>query len=93
MLAPVGEATWGELQTHASYPVATTSLTVADVSVAAGTFAGWLYETVDGESVTRAWFARRLPGPPVLIVTACAGDEVFRYELVAVEDPRGVVGR
>lgn len=81
-------ATWGELQAHASYPVATTTLTVTAVSIAAGTFDGWLYETVASDSVTRAWFARRLPGPPVLIVTERAGDEVFRYEMISFDDPR-----
>lgn len=83
------EATWGELQAHASYPVATTGLTVSAVSVGAGTFEGWRYETVEGDTVTRAWFARTLPGPPVLIVAARRGVEVLRYELLAFEDPRG----
>jgi hypothetical protein len=81
-------ATWDELRAHASYPLATTSLSASTVTTTAGTFEGWLYETVDGESVTRAWFARGLPGPPVLIVTERAGVEVFRYELMAVADPR-----
>lgn len=83
------EATWAELQAHASYPMATTSLTVSAVSVEAGTFEGWLYESVDGDTVTRAWFARTLPGPPVLVVTTRGGVEVLRYELLAFEDPRG----
>jgi hypothetical protein len=86
-------ATWDELQAHASYPAATTSLAVATVAATAGTFDGWLYETVEGESVTRAWFARGLPGPPVLIVTERTGAEVFRYELLAFEDPRSGTAR
>ena len=83
-----GESTWVEFQGHASYPIEDTVLSVATVTVGAGTFVGWLYETSDGESVTRAWFARELPGPPVLMTTERAGVEVFRYELLAYEQPR-----
>lgn len=90
---PLGEpetsrATWRELQAHASYPAATTEVTTGQITTAAGTFDAWCYLT-RGEAgeVTRAWFARTLPGPPVLMVTEKDGTEVFRYELREVVVP------
>jgi hypothetical protein len=79
-------ASWEELQAHASYPVATTTVDTEAVTTPVGRFEAWRYTTVAGDGVaTRAWFARNLPGPPVLIVSERGGAEVFRYELTAVE--------
>lgn len=81
-------SSWLDLQRHASYPAATTQIEHGEITTPAGTFACWCYVAADGDDVTRAWFARSLPGPPVLVTTTRDGVAVFRSELVAVTDPR-----
>ena len=83
-------ASWDELQAHASYPAAATTIDTDVITTPAGRFETWRYTTVADDGVaTRAWFARDLPGPPVLIVSERGGAEVFRYELTAVERVAG----
>lgn len=67
---PIGEpetkrATWEELRSHALYPEASTSVSEAEVEVPAGKFSCKLYTVTQEGSVTKAWFAKALPGAPV----------------------------
>lgn len=61
--------TWAELMSHATYPADATTITNAEVNVAAGRYESKLYtvtETIKGAAqTTRAWFALELPGAPV----------------------------
>lgn len=90
------EATWEELVAHASYPKDATVIRDVEVEVPAGTFDAWLYtvtEDKDGAAVvTRAYFAKALPGAPVLHVVTRDGVEVSRLVLLAY-DPGGVEER
>lgn len=78
-------ARWTDLQAHASFPVATTTVAADEVTTPAGSFAAWCYTVSAGPGqVTRFWFAVALPGPPVLMITTNDGAEVLRYELIEV---------
>jgi len=81
--------TWGEFQHHAAYPADRTVISAESIDVPAGRYACWCYTTTDpGHEVTRAWFARDLPGPPIRVVTEVDGTTVFSSTLIAVVDPR-----
>lgn len=84
----VRTASWPELQAHASYPTATTAIESTRITVGAGTFDCWCYESGQSESLTRAWFAKDLPGPPVLHESEVGGVIAYRSELVAVDRSR-----
>lgn len=88
---PLGEAatstaTWPELVAHAAYP--TDSTTVADdtIEVPGGRFDAMRYtvsETAEGvTTVTEAWFAPTLPGPPVLMFVRVDGTQVTGLTLL-----------
>jgi hypothetical protein len=83
-----GDATWEELQAHASYPRAETTRSEATCTTAAGTFEVWLYDWrqpgAEGKPPTRhrVWFAKDLAGPPVLYEMTADGELVFRMELI-----------
>jgi hypothetical protein len=88
---PLGESdknvvTWEDLVTHASYPRDHTVISDASVEVPAGTYAAKLYtvtERKEGkQQVTRAWFAKDLPGAPVKHVVEVDGTPVATMELV-----------
>lgn len=81
-------ATWTELQAHASYPRASTTVTDATVTVPAGTFACRRYtvESADGDQLV-VDFAVDLPGAPVSLVNTRGGVEVLRMTLERHERP------
>jgi pimeloyl-ACP methyl ester carboxylesterase len=58
---------WKELQSHASFPAENTSISSARLKTFKGDLDCWLYEVKEGETATRYWFAKELPGPPVLL--------------------------
>lgn len=80
---------WSALQQHASYPGDRTSLDSATVTIAPGAFECWRYTVTDPDSatVTRAWFAPDLPGPPIVLETRVENAVVFRMELVEISRP------
>ena len=82
-------ATWDELKSHASYPAARTKVTETQVVVPAGTFDAWLYTVTEdnGRSVTRAYFAKKLPGAPVKHEIERDGKLVSRSVLVEHRNP------
>lgn len=84
---------WSTLEEHASFPKAMSERSETSVTVAAGTFdATHFVVTPQGTPrpvVERFWFARSLPGPPVLHEVEEDGAVVHRMELKAdsrVED-------
>lgn len=92
----VRAATWEELVGHASYPREATTITDVEVEVPAGVFDAWRYQVIEEEGgvtrVTRAYFAKALPGAPVLHVVEEDGVEVSRMALLA-HDPGGTKPR
>lgn len=84
-------ATWEELESHAHFPRETTTITETEIDVPAGTFAAYRYEirtTDDGvPTVTRLWFAKELPGPPVKMVRVAGDATTLEMTLVASERP------
>jgi hypothetical protein len=84
-------ATWLELEGHAHYPAADTTVEEAELEVPAGVFSCLLYvveETQGGiESESRYYFARDLPGPPVKVVVSSADEVVFTMTLIDYDAP------
>ena len=91
--ARVGEAeresvAWADLVEHAAFPAAAATRTDTVVDVPLGHLDAWLYTVTevgdDGvPTVSRYWFARSLPGPPVLFTVERGGVEVMRLAQVA----------
>ena len=85
-------ATWKELQSHASFPEKDTKITEETIEVPAGKFECWLYTLAqkdeEGETITtRAFFAKKLPGPPVKMTTETGGKTIFAMTLLEHKDP------
>ncbi|MEM7167292.1 MAG: hypothetical protein AAF581_17660 [Planctomycetota bacterium] len=62
--------TWEELQSHASFPEESVTITTDSRMIPDGEYECWLYtvRTTDGDDnriERRMWFARALPGPPI----------------------------
>lgn len=91
--SPMQRATWGELQRHASFPLATTTVRDEVVEVPAGRFACLVYEVSEpsegADVTTRYDFARALPGMPVRVLKSRGGRVVSRQELVTDEPGTG----
>ena len=60
-------SSWLDLQAHASQPEADTVITEVDLSLAFGTLPCWLYTVSVNGGERRFWFAKALPGMPVLV--------------------------
>jgi hypothetical protein len=74
--------TWKELQSHASYPAEGATITAETVTTPAGTFDCWLYTVKIGPTTGKFWFAKKLPGPPILMTQETGGEERMRMILV-----------
>jgi hypothetical protein len=90
----IGEAArstsrWADLQAHASHPADTTEIVEGAVTVPAGTFECWRYAVRDGTILSTSWFAKDLPGPPVLKVDRVDGETVATMTLQEVILPDG----
>jgi hypothetical protein len=77
-----GKSTWKELVGHAAYPRASTVISNEMVEVPAGQFACMLYTVVEGPTRTRTYFAKDLPGAPVLMIVEQAGQVVQTLTLL-----------
>jgi hypothetical protein len=89
---PLGEAqrtrsSWDDLQTHASFPAATTTLREESIDLEFGRFDALLYTVIDGPREERFWFARALPGMPVR--TEELEDGVLRSSMTMIEHTPG----
>lgn len=58
-------STWLELQSHASFPAATTTRSEETVELSFGRFDALHYVAMDGTEMAHFWFALALPGMPV----------------------------
>jgi hypothetical protein len=86
---------WTGFQSHASYPQARTTIGRETLVVPGGRFHCMRYVVTGppdaADTVTTSWFARELPGPPVLQERRRGGTLLHRMVLVrtAVEPPAG----
>ena len=82
----VSKKTWKELQAHASFPEKETEITEETITVPAGKFVCLLYtvtkKTGSAETVSRYYFAKKLPGPPVRLLRTVDGKSAFTLTLV-----------
>ena len=81
------QVTWKQLQAHASYPVKGTRITPETIQLKAGKFECWVYTREAAGQVSRFYFAKKLPGPPVKLVVDREGKTV--YSMVMVEHKPG----
>jgi hypothetical protein len=81
--AKSGTSRWTELMEHATFPADATTRTETAVEVPAGRFDAWLYEVRRAGKVERFYFAKSLPGPPVLLVVEQDGRPVLRMSLLS----------
>lgn len=94
LLKDEGETTtpWSELEQHASFPLAATTMGEEAYDSPFGPLATWSYTvTVPGEDgvmlVKRYLFAKTLPGPPVLFTIERQGEEIFRMTMLERTSP------
>ncbi len=94
-------ADWKELQSHASFPVSATQVSTVEIEVPAGKFTCWRYDVErpvpsgEGEPKTLVmsfWFARDLPGPPVLMQHRLEGRVTMTMTLLSHKRPKGGKG-
>ncbi len=77
---------WTDLQSHASFPESQTEIRTETITTPAGTFDCWLYEVSDKKSgktgVMRYWFAKNLPGPPVLYEEVADQKVIYKMSML-----------
>ena len=75
-------ATWQSLQSHASFPEKICVITLETIKLDSGEFKCWLYTVKREDGVSKLWFARNLPGPPVLYEQFKNGKRAYRMSLI-----------
>lgn len=78
---------WTDLQAHASFPAATTSVGSETIETELGTFDCHRYIVTRDDGVSTFWFASELPGMPILFTTVRNGETVVTATLIANEMP------
>lgn len=82
------QATWKELQSHASFPAEQVTTSEAKLKTPAGTFDCMHYVVKrgarKGEAEDRYWFAWDLPGPPIRLERYVNGTLMVTMTLIAV---------
>jgi hypothetical protein len=78
-----GHATWEELRAHALFPKKSVVLSDETITIPAGTFVCTLYTVTEGDEVSRFWFAKELPGPPVQFSTEKGGQLMMKSTLLS----------
>lgn len=66
-------SSWAELQAHAAFPVAATTIEPETIAIPLGTVDCLRYTVRDGDDVAVFWFAPAFPGMPVRISSPAAG--------------------
>jgi hypothetical protein len=79
--ARVHRATWRDLQAHATFPTATTTVADDELTVPVGTLPCRLYTMTDGSAVHQFWFSAAHPGMPVRYSTEESGTLVSRVTM------------
>ena len=81
---------WLDLQNHASFPAAVTSITEDVIEIPLGAMECLCYRVVSDDTVSTFWFAKDRPGMPVLFTTETNGSLVsttFVIEDVVSDQP------
>ena len=76
-------STWLELQGHASMPIASTSIDEVALDSPIGPLDCLRYSAVDGDEIETFWFARTIPGMPVMTERRVAGELVERVTMLS----------
>jgi hypothetical protein len=74
--------TWAGFVAHAAWPKDATTISEEPIEVPAGKFDAVLYTVREDGGITRAWFAKTLPGAPVRYVIEKDGVPVMTMTLV-----------
>lgn len=77
--------TWRELQGHASFPAAMTTITEEAVQTPLGDMECLSYRVVSGNAASTFWFAKERPGMPVLFTVEEDGSLVSTTIVIADE--------
>jgi len=85
---PVGDpetkrVTWEDLRKHAEFPKTSVTISESELEVLSGTRTCTVYTVCEGKSVTCFFFAKDLPGAPVLFHTEEDGARVVTSLLVS----------
>lgn len=84
---------WTDLQSHASFPAARTTIEVDTVEVPAGRFECWLYTITDDSDgsprISQFWFAKDLPGPPVRMTVMEGRESKMDMRMILLQRGRG----
>ncbi len=78
----VSEATWAEFAGQATWNAEITTITEVVLTTPAGTYPCLLYTVSTPVGVTRAWFAKDIPGPPVRVVETSLQQAPLVMELI-----------
>jgi len=73
---------WSALMHHADFPRAATVMTSETITTPAGTFDCLRYDVSRGEAMATFYFAKTLPGPPILFFTEKQGKRIRTSTLV-----------
>lgn len=76
-------AEWTDLQEHASFPEENTTITTDKIKLKPGEFECFVYTVKTGDRLTKLYFAKKLPGPPVYYEKFNKGESVFRMYLIS----------
>ena len=87
---PLGEPTtdwssWTDFQTHASFPLAVTSIEPEALNTPMGRLECRVYTVVEEASVARFWFAVLRPGMPVKVEKQVNGEVVHMMTMIEDE--------
>lgn len=74
--------TWAQLQAHAAFPTAVTTIEPEKIEIPLGTLDCLRYTVRDGDDVTVFWFAPAYPGMPVRISSEENGQVVSTTVMV-----------
>jgi hypothetical protein len=80
--AETSTSTWEEFRKHAEFPKAVVTITEETVTVPAGKFDCVVYSVAGEGTVTRFFFAKSMPGAPVLFYTEKGATRLMTSTLV-----------
>jgi hypothetical protein len=81
------EVTWDELQAHASFPAAATTVSEETITTKLGDLDCLLYTVTEGQTTKLMWFARSRPGLPVRTSELENGEPVASTDILADDTP------
>jgi hypothetical protein len=82
---PADRTTWADLQAHAAFPAAGTTIAPDTIELPLGVLACDRYTVRDDEGVYTFWFAGEYPGMPVRITREVDGRTVATTTMIASE--------